>query len=168
MARKRLEVTRTPEEHESLSTSVAHGHQSARESNRARIFLLAHDGHTDADIAKVLGVSHVTISNMRKKYHHKGDQHILDVLHDEPRGGRPMKFDSTVEAKVTMIACSEPPPGAARWTLHLSADRLVKLDVVDTISYCTFRTLCRPSEVILEEPTVEGGSGALDRRFHAL
>jgi len=33
---------------------------------------------------------------------------------------------------------------------------------------CTFRTLCRPSEVILEEPTVEGGSGALDRRFHAL
>ena len=34
--------------------------------------------------------------------------------------------------------------------------------------YCTFRTLCRPSEVILEEPTVEGGSGALDRRFHAL
>ena len=34
--------------------------------------------------------------------------------------------------------------------------------------YCTFRTLRRPSEVILEEPTVEGGSGALDRRFHVL
>jgi len=62
MARKRLEVTRTPEEHESLSTSVAHGHQSARESNRARIFLLAPDGHTDADIAQVLGVSHGTSS----------------------------------------------------------------------------------------------------------
>jgi len=80
---------------------------------------------------------------MRKKYHHKGDQPILDVLHDEPRGGRPLKFDSTVEAKVTMIACSEPPSGAARWTLHLSADRLVKLDVVDTISYESFRTILK-------------------------
>jgi len=62
MARKRIEVILTPDEHESLSTYVAHGHKSAREINRARIFLLAHDGHTDADIAKVLGVSHVTIS----------------------------------------------------------------------------------------------------------
>mgnify|MGYP003575944346 CR=1 FL=1 len=143
MARKRIEVTLTPDEHESLSTYVAHGHKSAREINRARILLLAHDGHTDADIAKVLGVSHVTIYNMRKKYHHKGDQHILEVLHDEPRGGRPMKFDSTVEAKVTMIACSEPPPGAARWTLHLIADRLVKLDVVDTISHESVRTILK-------------------------
>jgi transposase len=143
MARKRIEVTLTPDEHASLSAYVAHGHKSAREINRARILLLAHDGHTDADIANVLGVSHVTIYNMRKKYHHKGDQHILDVLHDEPRGGRPLKFDSTVEAKVTMIACSEPPPGAARWTLHLIADRLVKLDVVDTISYESVRTILK-------------------------
>src|SRR5207253_7764095 len=60
MARKRIEVTLTPDEHESLSTYVAHGHKSAREINRARILLLANDGHTDADIAKVLGVSHVT------------------------------------------------------------------------------------------------------------
>ena len=143
MARKRIEVTLTPDEHESLSTYVAHGHKSAREINRARILLLANDGHTDADIAKVLGVSHVTIYNMRKKYHHKGEQHILDVLHDEPRGGRPMQFDSTVEAKVTMIACSEPPPGAARWTLHLIADRLVKLDVVETISHESVRTILK-------------------------
>src|SRR5437868_15060579 len=65
MARKRIEVTLTPDEHESLSTYVAHGHKSAREINRARILLLANDGHTDADIAKVLGVSHVTIYNLK-------------------------------------------------------------------------------------------------------
>jgi hypothetical protein len=32
----------------------------------------------------------------------------------------------------------------------------------------TFRTLFRTSEAILEEPPVEGGSGSLYRRFHAL
>ena len=111
MARKRIAIQLTPDEHKSLSTYVAHGHKSAREINRARILLLAHDGRTDPDIAKVLGVSRVTVYNMRKRYHHKGEQHILDVLHDEPRAGRPIKFDSTVEAKVTMIACSDPPQG---------------------------------------------------------
>ena len=32
----------------------------------------------------------------------------------------------------------------------------------------TFRTLCRTSAAILEEPPVEGGAGAIDRRFHTL
>ncbi len=95
MARKRLEVTLTPEEHESLSTYVAHGRKNVREINRARILLLAHDGRPDPDIAKGLGVSRVTSYHMRTKYHDKGEQHILDVLHDAPRGGRPGKFDST-------------------------------------------------------------------------
>ena len=141
MARKRIEVTLTPAEPESLSTYVAHGHQSAREINRARIVRLAPDGHTAADLAKVLGVSHGTIYNMRKKYHPTGDQPILEVFHAEPRGGRPLKFDSTVEAQGTMMACSAPPPGAARGTLPLSAARLVKLDVVDTISHERVRTI---------------------------
>jgi putative transposase len=143
MARKRIEVKLTQDEHESLSTYVAHGQKSAREINRARILLLANDGLKDQDIAKVLGVSRVTIYNMRKKYHHKGPQPLLDVLHDEPRGGRPLQFDSNVAAKVTMIACSEPPPGAARWTLHLIADKLVQLDTVDTISHESVRSLLK-------------------------
>ena len=143
MARKRIEVKLTHDEHESLSTYVAHGQKSAREINRARILLLANDGRKEPDIAKVLRVSRVTIYNMRKKYQNKGDQHILDVLHDAPRGGRPIKFDSKVEAKVTMIACSDPPQGAARWTLHLIADKLVKLAIVDTISYESVRSILK-------------------------
>jgi len=143
MARKRIEVHLTPEEHQSLSTYVAHGHKSARAINRARILLLAHDGRTDPDIAKVLGVSRVTVYNIRKRYHHNGEQHILDVIHDAPRTGRPIQFDSTVEAKVTMIACSDPPHGAARWTLHLIADQLVTLDIVDTISHESVRGILK-------------------------
>jgi transposase len=143
MARKRIEVKLTQDEHESLSTYVTRGQKSAREINRARILLLANDGRKDQDIEKVLGVSRVTIYNMRKKYQSKGDQHILDVLQDEPRGGRPMKFDSKVEAQVTMIACSAPPQGAARWTLHLIAEKLVQLDMVDTISHESVRSILK-------------------------
>jgi hypothetical protein len=135
MARKRIEVTLTPDAHERLATSVAHGHQSARELNRARIFLWAHDGHTDAASATVLGVSHGTISHRRTTYPHQGAQPLLEVFPDAPRGGRPLPCDRTVEAQGTRMACSEPPPGAARGTRHRSAARRVPLDVVDTSSH---------------------------------
>ena len=120
---------------------MAHGPKSAREINRAWMLLLAHDGRTDPDIAQVLGVSRVTVYNMRKRYHHKGKLHILDVLHDAPRTGRPRKFDSPVAAKVPMIACADPPQGAARWTLPLIAAQLVTRDVVATIAHESVRGL---------------------------
>jgi len=36
-------------------------------------------------------------------------------------------------AQVAMIACSAAPTGAARWTLPLMANRLVELNVVDSV-----------------------------------
>ena len=74
-----------------------------------------------------------------KKYLQKADEHILDVLHEAPRSGRPIKIDTRVEAHVTMIACSDPPAGYGRWTLHMIADKLVQLEVIDTISYESVR-----------------------------
>jgi hypothetical protein len=50
-----------------------------------------------------------------------------------------MKIDSRVEAKVTMLAGSEPPEGYGRWTLHMIADKLVQLASIDTISHASVR-----------------------------
>ena len=43
-------------------------------------------------------------------------------------------LDGEKQARLMQIACSEPPPGRARWTLTLLADQLVALDVVESIS----------------------------------
>lgn len=126
-----------------MTTDVGHGQKSAREITRARILLLAHDGLPDAAIAQVLGVCRVPVYNMRKKYQTKGPQAILPLLKDDPRSGRPIKLDSKVEAKVSMLACSDPPEGRARWPLHLIADKLVKLEVIDTISHESVRRLVK-------------------------
>jgi len=64
---------------------------------------------------------------------------MLDLLHEAPRSGRPLKIDTRVEANVTMIACSDPPDGCSRWTLQMIADKLVTLAVVDTISHESVR-----------------------------
>jgi hypothetical protein len=42
-----------------------------------------------------------------------------------------------------MLACSDPPAGAARWSLRLLADRMVELGYVDYISHVTGRELLK-------------------------
>lgn len=42
--------------------------------------------------------------------------------------------------------CSEAPDGRVRWTLRLLADRLVQLDVVDSISHETVRRVLKKTK----------------------
>jgi putative transposase len=68
------------------------------------------------------------------------------MLHEAPRSGRPLKIDSRVEAHVTMIACSDPPEGYGRWTLHMIADKLVQLEIIDTISHESVRRTLKKTD----------------------
>jgi len=143
MARKRLDVHLTPDEHDFLTSYVARGQKKARYINRARALLLSHAGKEDQEIAKLLGITRTTVYNIRKKYHQQSYDHIVEIINDQPRVGRPIVFDYQVEANVSLIACSEAPKGCARWTLHLIADKLVQLSVVDSISHESVRKLLK-------------------------
>ena len=143
MPGKRIIIKLGQDEQQVLERYVRQGQKPARAMNRARILLLSNAGMKVNEIAKVLSVSQATIANVRKKYQPKAQGHIVDFLQDAPRSGRPITLDSSVEAKVSMIACSAPPEGCARWTLHLIADRLVQLDVVETISHESVRSLLK-------------------------
>lgn len=143
MPRKGISIKLTEQEQEILQSYVSQGQRKAREINRARILLLSHEGMSAKDIARVLGTTQATVYNVRNRYQRQEHDHILDFLKDEPRSGRPPEFDNRVEAKVSMIACSEPPAGSARWTLHMIADKLVKLEVVESISHESVRQLLK-------------------------
>ncbi len=149
MARKRLNVQLTPDESEFLTTYVARGQKKARYINRARALLLSHEGKEDQEIATLLGITRTTVYNVRKKYHQQPYDHIVEIINDKPRIGRPIAFDHKVEANVTMIACSEAPKGTARWTLHLIADKLVQLNIVDSISHESVRSLLKKTNLSL-------------------
>ena len=133
----------TKAEREGLEKFVAHGKRSARAITRARILLLADDGRRDRELGELLGVSRGTVHNVRKKYQQKAYTHIVDLLQDASRSGRPLKLDKRVAAQVTMIAGSEPPAGRGRWTLQMLADKVVKLEVTDAISYESVRRLLK-------------------------
>jgi transposase len=144
MPQKNKAITLTPQDQRELEAFVASGKKSAREITRARILLLAQAGRRVIDIARTLGVSRGTIYNVYTRYRQKKARtRLVAVLQDAPRSGRPVTCDSRVEAKVTMIACSDPPAGRGRWTLQLIADKLVQLGVTDSISRERVRQLLK-------------------------
>ena len=48
-------------------------------------------------------------------------------------------LDGQGEAKLIALRLGKPPAGYGRWTLHLLADELIALEVVDSISHETVR-----------------------------
>ena len=72
--------------------------------------------------------------NVRRRFLSGG---LQAALSDKGWPGASPKFTGEVEAKLVMFACSEPPEGAARWTLRLLADKMVELHSVDSMSHVT-------------------------------
>ena len=56
-----------------------------------------------------------------------------------PERQYPRRLDGEQEAYLAALACSAPPEGRKRWTLRLLADRLVELELVESVSYETVR-----------------------------
>jgi len=137
MPEKIYPITLREEERQQLHKYVKQGKKSARAITRARILLLADAQQTDEEITRALGVNRTTIYRVRKEYCAVG---VTKALAEQPRSGAPAKIDGRVEATLTMLACSEPPEGYGRWTLQLLAEKLVELEVVDSISLPTVRT----------------------------
>jgi transposase len=125
----------TTENRQELERLIRSGESSARTQTRARILLLTDENQKKKkgaeEIASVLMCSLPTITNIRKKFVEGG---LENTLYDKARPGAKPKITGEIEAQLTMLACSAPPEGRARWTLQLLADRLVELKLVDSIS----------------------------------
>jgi len=131
-------VDLTDEERTHLLQFIKSGERSARKLNRAHILLLADDGKRDREIAESLHTSVPTVQRRRKRFVEDG---VDGALNERPRpGGRiRKKLDEKGLAILETLARSEPPEGRTHWTMQLLADRLVELQVVDSISDETVR-----------------------------
>jgi putative transposase len=141
VSRKTIFCVRLSEEDRTaLNKYLRHGKSSARSLTRARILLLADEGHSDEVIVEALKVSRPTVNRIRKRYCEGG---LEFALYEKPRSGAPPKLDGRVEAELTLLACSEPPEGRSKWTLRLLADKLIELEAVDSISHMSVHRLLK-------------------------
>jgi Homeodomain-like domain len=140
--RKRHIVVLSEEERARLHTMIGRGVAPASVLTHARVLLKANQGEagpgwTDQLIAGALEVHPATVARVRQHYATAGLDAALDRKTPEREYRR--KLDGEQEAFLAALACSVPPEGRKRWTLRLLADRLVELEVVESVSYETVR-----------------------------
>jgi hypothetical protein len=142
MRRTKYAVILPEEQRAQLRTLIGQGTAPARRLTHARILLKADQGEggpawSDVAIAGAVEVHSATVGRVRRAY----VEHGLDAALDRKAPDRvyPRRLDGAAEAHLIALACSDPPPGQARWTLRLLADELVRLEVVETVSHETIR-----------------------------
>lgn len=112
---------------------LSKGMLNVRTHKRALALQYLDSAKSYKQVSDLLVVSSNTLIRWATSYR----ENRLSFLHDKPRSGRPIKFNGEDRAKITALACSEAPDGYAQWSLRLLADRLVELEMVEAISYCS-------------------------------
>lgn len=138
-------VLLTPEQRHLFGQMTRTGTHTAAAMTHARILLMADagpggDDEPDDIIAETIGVHPGTVARIRKLFVVSGPEVALQ--RKSPTGRQYRKLDGQQEAHLIALACGPVPGGRARWTLKLLADRLVELQVVESIDPATVhRTL---------------------------
>jgi len=141
---KHLRIELTEEQRAELERVIHAGNAPARKQTRARILLLNDRSQgqkrTDQEVAAAALCSTSTVRSTRRRFVAGG---LSAALNDKGWPGAEPKFTAEAQARLTMLACSDPPEGAARWTLRLLADQMIELGYVEYISHVTVRELLK-------------------------
>ena len=111
---RQTELQLTEEDRSVIDEIRSKGVHSSREVNRAHVLSCLDRGIPEAQIMAVLGMGRTAVWRTRAAYLQGGiDLAVFDVA----RLGRPRRYDTDAEARVTALACSTPPEGRQRWTM---------------------------------------------------
>lgn len=136
--RKKFIVNLTDDERETLSDIVERQRVSAFKRQRAHILLLADDNWTDQEIADKLDVDVRTVERVRERCCERGLLASLERKRQK-NPSRQRKLHGAAEAQLVRLACSQPPEGRSRWTLTLLGDKLVELEIFESVSKSTIQ-----------------------------
>ena len=139
-------VRLTEEEREELKKLVNTGRSAAAKRRRAQVLLKADagpkgSGPTDQTVSEALDVSVGLVHDTRQAYVEQG---LAAALERKPAcRHRGLKLDGTQEAQLIALACSPAPAGHGRWSLRLLADKLVELQIVESIGKDAVRSVLK-------------------------
>ena len=141
MSTKRYVVRLSEDERTTLRALVRAPRVAADRRVRAQVLLKVDEGEagpawTDEQAAAAYEVHATTVGAIRRRLVDRG---VEGAVERQPHAARPRTLNDAAERELLAVAQSSPPTGRVRWTLHLLADRLVQLEVVDTVSHETVR-----------------------------
>jgi hypothetical protein len=100
----------------------------------------------DSRIAEAYGMTTRSLESWRKRAVEEGPLSLLERKPEDSTRHR-RKLDGEQEARLVTLACSEPPLGYARWTLRLLAQRMVELEIVESVSHEAVRTTLKKTRL---------------------
>jgi hypothetical protein len=145
---KKYLVRLTDSERDQLNEVVKKLKGSSQKVRRAQILLKADangPAWTDARIAEAFGCRTKAVENVRERLVTAG----FDLtLNGKPRTTPPRskRLDGEQEAQVIAMRLGPPPKGFANWSLRLLAEKVVALEIVDSISHETVRQTLKKTE----------------------
>jgi hypothetical protein len=156
------------QEREQLLRLIHVGKGAAQKLTHARILLKADQAHgkasvTDGQIAAAVEVSEDTVARVRRRFVEEGFEAALERK-APARPPRQRVIDGAAEAKLVALCCGSPPEGRARWNLQLLADKLVELEIVESVSRETVRQTLKKRTSALAQATVVHPARS-ERRF---
>jgi len=159
--KKRYVVKLSWEEREQLEDLINRGREAAYRRRHAQVLLWVDEGEygpalIDREAAERTGFTRRSVEQIRERCVAEGLGSALE--RKKHRRHRSQKLDGEGEARLVSIACSDAPEGYARWTLHRLADRLVELNVVDSISHeCVRQVLKKHHQTLAKAHVVYSG-----------
>ncbi len=141
MTAKKFIVELDTDERARLNALISKGKASAKVILKSRILLKADraeggPGWLDAEIIEALDTNLTMVSRVRETFVTKGFDAVLTRKKRETPPV-PAIFDGKAQAKLTALACSQPPAGHARWTIRLLAEYVVERKIVEKAHFNT-------------------------------
>src|SRR5476649_1093691 len=120
MPRQAPELECSAEDKASLLALTKSRTAEARAVERARIILSSLEGKEIQQVAGELKVSVPTVSKWRQRFSLWG----LRGLSDQPRPGKPVRYDNAFRNRVLATLEEAPPPGMSHWDGPAVAEKL--------------------------------------------
>lgn len=146
--KKKYIVRLSDEEREILRGVIRKLKDSSQKVRRAHLLLKADaegPNWSDRKIAEAFSCRTQTVESLRQRLVTDGFNVAL-CGRKQGKSPRGQLLDGEQEAKVIALRLGTPPQGFANWSLRLLAEKVVELEIVDSISHETVRQTLKKTE----------------------
>ena len=120
------------------------GVQQVRVVLRAMALRQLSQGTSAPDVAKLVPLTPQAIRRIAHRYRRGG---LGSALYERARPGAEEVLGTVEKQRIVAMACSDPPPGMARWTVRLIAQEAVRRRLVPRVGRETIRVLLQSHDL---------------------
>ena len=127
-----------------LETLLRGGVQQVRVVVRAMALLRLGGGASAPDVAAMVRLTPHAVRKIAQRYRTGG---VTRALFEAPRPGAAEVLAPADKQRIIAMVCSDPPPGAARWTVRLVAEQAMHRKLVPRVGRETIRVLLQSHDL---------------------